>query len=62
MENVTFDRLMKLVGRTAWRRGGLRAALSALLVLGGGQALEPEQDDRGGTMYLPVVDQASQRV
>lgn len=43
MEHITFDRLTKLVGRTASRRGGLRAALGTLLALGGGQALEPEQ-------------------
>lgn len=39
MEHNTFDRLTKLVGQTASRRGGVRAALGALLALGSGSVL-----------------------
>jgi len=42
MEHLTFDRLTKLVGQTASRRGGVRAALGALLALGSSQVLTAE--------------------
>lgn len=39
MEHSAFDRLMTLIGQPASRRGGVRAALGALLALGSGQSL-----------------------
>ena len=42
MEYLAFDRLTKLVGQTASRRGGLRVAFATLLALGSGQGLTAE--------------------
>ena len=42
MEHITFDRLTKLAGQPASRRGGLRAALGTLLALGSGKTLTAE--------------------
>ena len=39
MEHIAFDRLTRRIGETASRRAGLRAALGALLAVGGGDAL-----------------------
>lgn len=42
MEHLKFDRLTKVIGQPASRRGGIRAAIGALLALGGGQVLDAE--------------------